>query len=73
MGLFEGKGQLDRATKDLMIRWNAVRASWRDNVAAEFEQQTLVPLQQNVKNATSAMSSAASLIARIKAEVSDRS
>ena len=56
-----------------MIRWSVVRASWRDNVAADFEQQTLVPLQQHVKNATSAMSSAASLIARIKSEVSDRS
>ena len=73
MGLFEGKGQLDRATKDLMVRWSVVRTSWRDNVAADFEQQTLVPLQQHVKNATSAMSSAASLIARIKSEVSDRS
>ncbi len=73
MGLFEGKGQLDRATKDLMVRWHTVRATWRDNVAAEFEEQTLVPLQQNVKNATSAMSTAAGLIARIKSEVSDRS
>ncbi|QOV91625.1 hypothetical protein [Humisphaera borealis] len=73
MGLFEGKGQLDRATKDLMARWSVVRASWRDNVAADFEQQTLLPLQQHVKNATSAMSSAASLITRIKSEVSDRS
>lgn len=73
MGLFEGKGQLDRASKDLMIRWSTCRTSWRDNVAADFEQQVLLPLQQNVKSATSAMSSAASLIARIKAEVSDRS
>lgn len=73
MGLYEGKGQLDRAAKNLMIRWQAVRASWRDEVAADFEEKTLVPLQQHVKNATSAMGTAAALIARIKSDVSDRS
>jgi hypothetical protein len=73
MGLFEGKGQLDRATKDLTLRWSVCRTAWRDSVAADFEEKVLLPLQQNVKNATSAMSTAAGLISRIKAEVSDRS
>jgi hypothetical protein len=73
MGLFEAKGQLDRATKELMIRWSLCRSQWRDNVAAEFEEQQLVPIQQQVKNATGAMNTAAALIARIKADVSDRS
>jgi len=73
MGLFEGKGQLDRASKDLMARWSVCRAAWRDNVASDFEQQVLLVLQQHVKNATSAMSNAATLIAHIESEVSDRS
>ena len=72
MGLFEAKGQLDRSTKDLVLRWSLVRAQWRDNVAAEFEAKQLVPIQQHAKNATGAMTMAASLIARIRADVADR-
>lgn len=73
MGLFEAKGQVDRAAKELAIRWALCRSQWRDNVAAEFEDQHLVPIQQNVKNATGAMNTAAALVSRIKADVSDRS
>jgi hypothetical protein len=72
MGLFEAKGQIDRGMKDLLLRWNLARAQWRDNTAAEFEQQHLVPLQGHVRNATTAMSSAAGLVSTIKAECSDR-
>ncbi len=71
MGLYEGKGQLDRALKDLLLRWQDCRASWRDEVAADFEKQFLVPLQQRVKTATSAMTTAAGLVARVKSEVKD--
>ncbi len=72
MGLFEAKGQIDRGMKDLLIRWNLARAQWKDNTAAEFEQQHLVPLQGHLRNATTAMSPAAGLIARAKADCSDR-
>ena len=72
MGLFEAKGQLDRGMKDLIIRWNLARSQWKDNVAAEFENQHLVPLQAHLRNATTAMSSAAGLISRIKSDCSDR-
>ena len=72
MGLFEAKGQIDRAAKEMMIRWSICRSQWRDNVAAEFEDQQLAPIQQSVKNATGAMNTVADLIARIKADVSDR-
>ncbi|HEX8913418.1 MAG TPA: hypothetical protein VF796_13740 [Humisphaera sp.] len=72
MGLFEAKGQLDRGWKDLMIRWNMTRASWRDNAAAEFEEQNLIPLQANLRNAVSAMTTAAGFISRVRSECSDR-
>jgi hypothetical protein len=72
MGLFEAKGQLDRGMKDLLIRWSLARAQWKDNVAAEFEEQHLIPLQAHLRNASTAMSSAAGLISRVRSECSDR-
>jgi hypothetical protein len=72
MGLFEAKGQLDRAAKDLTLRWHTARAQWHDNVAAEFEEQNLVPLQAHLRNTTAAMSSVAGLLARIRSECSDK-
>lgn len=72
MGLFEAKGQIDRGMKDLLIRWNLCRSQWQDNTAAEFEQQHLIPLQGHLRNATTAMSTAAGLVSRIKAECSER-
>lgn len=71
MGLFEAKGQLDRGYKDLLIRWQMTRAVWRDNVAAEFEEQNLVPLAARLKSAMGAMSSAAGFLARVRADCSD--
>ena len=72
MGLFEAKGQLDRSIKELLMRWSLVRGQWKDNVAAEFEEKHLVPLQRSLRNATSAMSSAAGFISRVRSECSDR-
>lgn len=72
MGMFEAKGQLDRGFKDLMLRWQMVRSTWRDNVAAEFEEQNLVPLQARLKAAMSAMSSAAGILSRVRSDCSDK-
>lgn len=72
MGLFEAKGQVDRAMKDLLLRWAVTRAQWQDGIAEQFEQDHLVPLQAHLRNATTAMSSAASLVTRIRSECSDR-
>jgi hypothetical protein len=72
MGLFEAKGQLDRGMKDLVLRWNITRAQWHDNTAAEFEAKQLVPLQNQLRNAASAIALAAVLVARVRSECADR-
>jgi hypothetical protein len=37
MGVYEGRGLLSRAMKDLMSHWAAARESWDDVVADELE------------------------------------
>jgi hypothetical protein len=72
MGLFEAKGQLDRGMKDLTLRWQIARSQWHDNTAAEFEAKHLVPLQKQLKNAASAISLAAGLLASVRSECADK-
>ena len=70
MGLYEAKGQLDRAMNDLTFRWSQVRSAWHDQVAVDFEEKHLVPLQAQLRNATAAMAIAASLVSRVRQECS---
>ena len=72
MGLFEAKGQLDRGMKDLVLRWRLTRSQWHDNAAVDFEAKHLLPLQNQLRNAASAMSLAAVLISRVRSECADK-
>jgi hypothetical protein len=66
MGLHEGRGQLARAIKDLMLRWGETKFAWRDAVSKEFEEEVLAPLEREVRAATSAMSQAAQVVSQIR-------
>lgn len=55
MSLMDAKGTLSRATKDLLARWQEVREQWSDAQAAQFEKEYLQPLEQDVRNALTAM------------------
>jgi len=66
MGVYEGRGQLTRAMKDLMARWAETSSVWDDIVAKNFEKRFLSPLEIDVRNATSAMDQASQLLAKIR-------
>jgi hypothetical protein len=66
MGVYEGRGQLARAMKDLMIRWGETKVAWKDAVSQEFEEQFLAPLQRELRNATSAMDQAAQVLSQVR-------
>jgi DNA phosphorothioation-dependent restriction protein DptG len=66
MGVYEGRGQLDRAMKDLMARWMDTKSSWRDAVAHKFEEEVLVSLARELRDATSAMDTAAQTLAQVR-------
>jgi hypothetical protein len=65
MGVYEGRGALARAMKDLMLRWADTKAVWRDAVAQEFAEQHLAPLEREIRNATSAMDTMAQILAQV--------
>ena len=70
MGVYESRGALDKAMKDLTIRWNEARSQWDDAVAREFEEKHLKPLLIDLRTATAAMDQMAALLNVIHSECS---
>jgi hypothetical protein len=66
MGVYEGRGQLARAMKDLMIHWGETKLAWKDAVSKEFEEKVLGSLQRDVVTATSAMNTAAQVLIQVR-------
>ena len=68
MGVYEARGQLSKAIKDLMLRWNEAKTDWDDAPARAFEVNVLEPLQKDARNAASAMDTAAELLQQVRRE-----
>jgi hypothetical protein len=66
MGVHEGRGQLNRAIKDLMMRWQETKATWHDSQASKFEEKFLFTLEQDLKACFSAMDQMAVRITQAK-------
>ena len=66
MGVYEGRGQLSRSMKDLMLRWLEAKSNWDDAQAERFEEHYLLPLEQDMRSALSAMDQMAILISQAK-------
>ena len=68
MGVYEARGQLSKAMKELMLRWNETKMDWDDATARAFETNVLEPLQLDAKNAATAMDSAADVLNAVRRE-----
>jgi len=68
MGVYEARGQLAKAMKELVARWNEAKMDWDDATAKQFEANVLDPLQMDAKNAAAAMDSAAELLQQVRRE-----
>ena len=66
MGVYEGRGQLNKALKDLMLKWSETKMSWDDSVSERFQKTYLEPLEKDMRSAASAMDQMAVLIGRIR-------
>ncbi len=64
MGVYEGRGQLSRGMKDLLNRWTEAKSSWDDANSERFEEKYMLPLEQGMRTAVSAMDTMAVLIAQ---------
>jgi hypothetical protein len=52
--------------KELMGRWNETRSSWDDSVSKAFEEKHLLPMEQDLRNALSAMDHMAQVLSAIR-------
>ena len=68
MGVYEGRGQIAKMTKELMQRWTEARSGWDDAMSEQIQKQHLEPLEMDVRNALGAMEHIAQILAQIKSE-----
>lgn len=68
MGVYEGRGTLGKAIKQLESRWAEAKLSWDDPRSREFEERFLAPLTMDLRNAVSAMDQMAVLLTRVRQE-----
>lgn len=66
MGLFEGRGLLAKALKELMLRWQEAKSGWDDSVADEMESEFIVPLEMDLRSAVGAMDQMAGVLAQVR-------
>jgi hypothetical protein len=55
MSIYESRGTLADAMKELFARWNDVQAVWHDAQSKEFEKTYLEPLEPTVRNSLKAL------------------
>jgi hypothetical protein len=72
MGVHEGRGQLNKAMKELTNRWLEAKGQWQDSQSEQMERNYLVPLEADMKNAIGAMDHMAVLLDQIRRECDDR-
>ena len=65
MGVYEARGSLDKAFKELMLKWAEVKMSWDDPMSRAFEEKFLASMQMDLRNATGAMDQMAVLLHQI--------
>ncbi len=65
MGLYEGRGNLNKSMKDLLLKWDATKQDWSDEVAEDFGKNYLDPLEQALRQAVSAMDQMAQVLSRV--------
>ncbi|MGH7179768.1 MAG: hypothetical protein ACREJC_20495 [Tepidisphaeraceae bacterium] len=66
MGVYEGRGQLAKAMKELERRWLDTRGSWDDVRSREFEERFLVTIQSDLRTAVGAMDQMAIMISQAR-------
>jgi hypothetical protein len=65
MGLYEGRGNLNKGFKDLSLRWQATKQDWDDSVSEEFEKTYIEPVEMALRTAISAMDQVAQVLSRV--------
>lgn len=68
MGVYESRGQISKAMKDLLGRWQDVKMSWNDARAEAIEHEFIEQLDVDLRAAGAAMDQMAILLQKIRQE-----
>ena len=66
MGVHEARGNLAKAYKELMLRWQETRAQWDDAQAEQFEEAVLRTLEADLRTANNAMDQMGILLHQVR-------
>jgi hypothetical protein len=66
MGVYEGRGQLAKAMKDLTQRWGETKMSWTDQKAEEFERRYVQQIEADLRQAVTAMEHMATVLHQVR-------
>jgi hypothetical protein len=66
MGVYEGRGQLSKAMKQLQMRWQEAQSSWNDAASVQFEKKFLEPLEADLRTAVTAMDHMAAVLVQAR-------
>lgn len=70
MSLYESRGNLHKAFKELGQKWLLVKSRWNDEQARTLETDTLEPLERDVRIAGEAMDSMKNIITAARRDCS---
>ena len=68
MGVHEARGSLAKSLKELNHRWAETKAAWDDPVSRRLEEEFLVPMEHDMRNAVAAMDRVGVLLQVIRRE-----
>ena len=68
MSLGASKSLLNEANRELFMRWEETRLSWRDAKAADFEKEFLAGLPQAVATATRVIEELDAVLSKLQAD-----
>ena len=66
MGVYEGRGQLSKALKQLMLRWTETNSYWDDAASKHFEEKFIHSMEVDLRNAVGAMDHMAAVLAQVR-------
>jgi hypothetical protein len=72
MSVAGGRAKVQIALKDLLAKWDRVKDHWHDDVAHAFQENTIDPLENQVRSALNAMDKMREILHRMKSECGPR-
>jgi hypothetical protein len=66
MGVYEARGSLTKAMKDLLGRWSETKTDWSDAASKKFEKDFIVAMETDLRSALGAMDHMAVVLAQAR-------